>query len=51
MVKRKEAGWKEVLGARGEDTKERCLRVSKEEKLKGVYINARMRFIDSLEGR
>ena len=29
MVNTKEAAWKEVLGARDEDTKERCLEVPK----------------------
>ena len=33
-IKRKEATWKEVLGARDEDAKERCLEVYKEEKRK-----------------
>ena len=31
-VKRKEAAWKGMLGARDEDAKERCLKVYKEEK-------------------
>ena len=33
-VKRKEAAWKEVLGAKDEDAKERCLEVYNEEKRK-----------------
>ena len=33
-VKRKEAAWKEALGARDEEAKERCLEVYKEEKRK-----------------
>ena len=33
-VKKKEDAWKEVLGARDEDTRERCLEVYKEEKRK-----------------
>ena len=33
-IKRKEAAWKEMLGARDEDAKERCLDVYKEEKIK-----------------
>ena len=34
MIKRREAAWKEVLGARDEDARERCLEVYKEEKRK-----------------
>ena len=40
-VKRKEAAWKGVLGARDKDTKERYLEVYKKrirERLKDVYI-------------
>ena len=33
-VRRKEAAWKKVLGARDEDAKERCLEIYKEEKRK-----------------
>ena len=33
-VKRKEDAWKEVLGATGEDARERCLEVYKKEKRK-----------------
>ena len=33
-VKRKEDVWKEVLGARVEDARERCLETNKEEKRK-----------------
>ena len=33
-VKRKEDGWKELMGARDEDARERCLEVNKEEKRK-----------------
>ena len=33
-VKRKEDAWKDVLGARDEDARERCLEVYKEEKKK-----------------
>ena len=34
VVKRKEAAWKEVLGAREEDAKERCMEAYKEENRK-----------------
>ena len=34
VVKRKEAAWKEVLGAIDKDVRERCLEVYKEEKKK-----------------
>ena len=35
VVKRKEDAWKEVLGTRDEDQRERCLEVYKEKKEKG----------------
>ena len=41
MVKRKEDPWKEVLEARDEDTRERCLKSTtkmKRERLKGEFI-------------
>ena len=52
-VKRKEAAWKDVLGARDEDEKERCLEIYKKKRarIKGVYIKARRRFMNSLEAR
>ena len=34
LVRRKEVAWKEVLGARNEDAKERCMEAYKEEKRK-----------------
>ena len=34
VVKRKKAAWKEVLGAREEDAKERCMEAYKEENRK-----------------
>ena len=46
MVKRKEDAWKEVLGARDEDTRERCL-----ERLKGAFIKITRRSKNNLEGR
>ena len=51
VVKRKETAWKEVLEARDEDAKERCLEVYNDEMswLKDVYIKARRRFMNSLE--
>ena len=44
-VERKEAAWKEVLGARDAAAKDRCIEVYKEEKrrLKGVFIRAKRR--------
>ena len=43
----------EVLGARDEAAKIRCMRVYREkrEKLKGVFIRAKRRGKNSLEGR
>ena len=51
-VKRKEDGWKEILGARDEDVQERCLEVYKEEKrkVKGAFIKER-RSYNSFKGR
>ena len=53
VVKRSEAAWKEVLGAKDEYTKERCMEIYKEEmrKVEGVYIKARRKLMKSLEGR
>ena len=49
------ATWKEVLGTRDEDAKQRCLETYKEEKRKYIrcvhYIRARRRYMNSLEGR
>ena len=41
--RRKEAAWKEVLAASGEEAKERCIEAYREEKRrpKGVYIRAK----------
>ena len=49
---RKEDAWKETLGPRDEDAKERCLKVYKEENRKvkrGIYQNKE--FMNSLERR
>ena len=51
VVKRKDADWEELLGARDEHTKERCMEAYKEEvrKVKSciyVYIEARGKFIN-----
>ena len=40
---RKEAAWKEVLGARGEVAKDRFMEIYKEEKLKSVHFKAKTR--------
>ena len=52
-VNRKEVAWKEVLIASNEDTKERCMVDYREgkKKVKGVYITAKRKYINSLEGR
>ena len=52
-VRRKEAAWKELLGARTEDARERCLEVYKEEKrnVERCIYQARRRSKNSLEGR
>ena len=50
-VKRKEAAWKEVLGARDEVAKDICMKIYKAERLKGVFIKAKIRSMNSLEGR
>ena len=52
-VKRKETDLKEVLGARDEDVKERCMEAYKEEKRKviGAYIKTSSRFMNNLEER
>ena len=50
-VEREEAVWKEMLGASDEDAKERCMEAYKKERLKGVYIRAKRKFMNSLEGR
>ena len=42
-VGRKEAIWKDLLGARNEVPRERCMKVYKEERLKGVYIRVKRR--------
>ena len=44
-VERKEATWREVLGARDEVAKDGCIGVYKEEKkkLRGLYISAKRR--------
>ena len=39
-VRRKEAVWKEVLAAKDEEAKERCMEAYRE-KLKGIYIRAK----------
>ena len=53
VVKRKEEAWKEVLRARGGDTRERCLEVYREEKktVKGASIKVRRSSKNSLKGR
>ena len=47
-IETKEAEWKEVLGARDEDAKDRCMEVykttkKKRERLKGVFLRANRR--------
>ena len=51
-VKRMETVWKEVLGVRDEVAKNRCMEVYKRkiEKLKGVFVRAKRRGINTLEG-
>ena len=52
MVKRKEDTWKEVLGVRNKDARERCLEVYKEENIniKCAFVKVRRRSKNSLEG-
>ena len=52
-VKIKEAAWKGVSGAKYEDAKEKIWKFSKKkrERLKGVYIKPRRRFMSNLEER
>ena len=44
-MKERDAAWKEVLGTRNKDAKDRILRFKrkKRERLKGVYLRAKMR--------
>ena len=50
-VKRNEATWKEVLGSRDKDAKERCLEVYKEEKrnVKRCICRTRRGYMNSFE--
>ena len=52
-VKRKVAAWKEMLGARDKMQNKDVWRFTKKkgERLKDVYIRARRRYMNSLEGR
>ena len=52
-VRRKEAAWKEVLAASNEKAKQRCMEVYREEngKVKGAYIRAKRKYLNSLVGR
>ena len=45
VERRKKAVWKEVLGVRDEEAKERCMEDyrEKKDKLEGVYFKAKMR--------
>ena len=49
-VRRKEVTWKEELASSDEDAKERCMEVYRE-RLKGVYVRAKRKQMNSLEGR
>ena len=54
-VRRKEAAWKEALPASDEEANERCMEEYRKEKrrqrLKGEYIRAKIKSMNSLEGR
>ena len=51
--RRKEAAWKEVLAASGEEAKERCMGAYREEqrKVKGCIIQSKKKVNESLEGK
>ena len=53
VVKRMQATWKEMFGARGEYARERFRDINTEvkRKVKAVYIRAKRRLINSKEGR